>query len=119
MAQVKSGRVQFRHSEVDVWKWLGPDERFNWEEAATYAIQLRIAPEPTLRAWKYGEAPRDAIYRSKRWAASEWRRVNGGSTNGLLFMGAGYVSFDEMFEDWIHSTDSGATWKVCGVEDGQ
>lgn len=88
-----------------------------WREAIDptfHAVgQYRIKPEPALRAWTYGEAPRLAILRLKNGSGfpSLWRSTEGGlvgCTSGC------HLTYGEALNAWTRISEDG-TEHPCGI----
>lgn len=121
--------IQFRYLDryehTDNWMDFGSNDTMDGFDEFEY----RIKPTPKLRAWNSAsEIPIGAITRTKEDGANGIRQM-------ILWVGMhhaclscskafsktnGYgmdVDFKGLLEIYEHSTDNGATWKPCGVED--
>jgi hypothetical protein len=82
---------EWRRTFIPLWQWHTND--------------YRIKPTPTLRPWNADEVPLWAWMRRKQDVTHRWVVID---TGNELWRQA-------WFEDYEHSTDSGKTWKECGV----
>jgi len=71
--------------------------------------------EPKLRPWTPEEVPLGAWIREKQ---TGFPSLIVGVMSTLLCRGLGdWINFKHLMEHYQHSTDNGATWKPCGVEE--
>lgn len=97
-----------------VWRHMEEHEPFNPRSI------YRVRPTPKLRPWKAEEVPLDAWFCRKdnpdawfrissRWAAKNSTHVY------LRFEDSMNVPLGIVMDQYLHSTDKGATWSPCGI----
>lgn len=84
--------------------------------------RIKPTPTPKLRAWKVDEIPIGAAIRPKANSNSRgwFGQIGFVSADGTM-QGLGGITagVQHALTYWEHSTDNGATWKICGVEESQ
>lgn len=80
---------------------------------------LLLVSEPKLRPWKPEEIVLPLLIRSKDHEPNCMALITGMSLGKMktIFSGNSFVTCEDLFNDYEHSTDSGKTWKPCGVEE--
>jgi len=113
-AFVDGKKIEFR---IGQGLWFDADSP-NWDWISS---DYRIKPEPKLRPWKPEEVPVGALIRGKGTVGCSLILSNGGVDKiGITYVsknGIERISEEGALEILIHSTDNGATWKPCGVEE--
>jgi hypothetical protein len=98
------GRSEWVTTPIDILVW-------NWQ-----TCDYRIKPTKTLRPWTHEEVPVGAQTRVQQFPHERTMIVGVTSTGVLLAQDNGSYPFGDLLKFREHSTDSGKTWKPCGIE---
>lgn len=81
-----------------------------------------ITKEKKLRPWKPEEVPHLCVVRHPAWFGG-WavitEQINDCVYIPNLGTHANRVTLTDLLQDYEYSTDNGATWKPCGVEESE
>lgn len=115
-SEFQNGKKLEWSSQLTGGDWWPVVKGFNWDAAFEFNQEVRLKPEPKLRAWKPEEVPVGALYKGNGWGRFE-RAIILHTDGNRVWLGSINLPFSlgEMLSDGSHSTDNGATWKPCGV----
>jgi hypothetical protein len=112
-AFVDGKEVIARHVNFGTWDTL-ISPKWSWEDC-----EYRIKPTPVLRPWTADEVPLGAWIKLKH--DDDWKSlILEVDRIGKICVYGGTIFCEAALENHEHSTDSGKTWKECGVmEEGK
>lgn len=136
LAESGDAVVEYRWPETTIgdsvardrgFKTISPSY-FNWDDAFSKGIELRLKPSPKFRAWKACEAQVGKLIVDKSWRASGPSSILGACDSGVLYFDL-YPEDEPRWKDmsyvlehclWAElgtRSDTTDGWHVCGVEE--
>lgn len=127
-AAAEGKTIQYRSDVSGKWVDLEPENTFGINRYGLNGYdneidgELRIKPQPKLRAWGEYEVPVGVLIKANWWTSGVAMIVSRGTDMFTITGNAEQtgVTREDALVDYKYSPDHGKTWLPCGVmEDGQ